>query len=398
MEIRGVARALKGLFFMEVIYLDNAATSWPKPECVYQAVDRFNREIGANPGRGSHRKAVEAGMVLLETRELLAKLFNVRDSSRIVFLPNVTYALNLALKGTLNPGDHVVISSMEHNAVARPLHALKQRGVEVSVVQCAPDGSLDPRDVELAVRKNTRMICLVHASNLTGTIMPVEEVGGIARERGILFLVDAAQTAGVLPIDVEAMNIDLLAFTGHKGLFGPQGTGGLYIRPGLELCPLIEGGTGTLSEELSQPDFLPDRFESGTPNTPGLAGLGAGVRYLLEVGVERVRRHEQELTELLLCGLKEIKGVTLYGPCDSRRQTAVVSFNVEGLDCGEVSLLLDREYGILTRSGLHCAPLAHRTIGTIKTGACRLSPGFFTTAEDIEKTVRAIAEIARTGR
>ncbi|MGB9792804.1 MAG: aminotransferase class V-fold PLP-dependent enzyme [Thermacetogeniaceae bacterium] len=385
---------LKELFFLDVIYLDNAATSWPKPECVYQAVDRFNREIGANPGRGSHRKAVEAGMVLLETRELLAKLFNVRDSSRIVFLPNATYALNLALKGVLNPGDHAVISSMEHNAVARPLHTLEQRGVEVSIVQCAPDGSLDPRDVEMAIRDNTRLICLVHASNLTGTIMPVEEVGRIARERGVLFLVDAAQTAGVLPIDVEAMHIDLLAFTGHKGLFGPQGTGGLYIRQGLELHPLIEGGTGSLSEELSQPDFLPDRFESGTPNTPGLAGLGAGVRYLLEIGVEKVRQHEQELTELLLCGLREIEGVTVYGPCDSRRQVAVVSFNIEGIGCGEVSLLLDKGYGIITRSGLHCAPLAHRTIGTIKTGACRLSPGFFNTAEDIEKTVRAIAEIA----
>ncbi len=389
---------MKGLFSMDITYLDNAATSWPKPECVYRAVDRFNREIGANPGRGSHRKTIEAGMLVLETRELLAGLFNVKDSSRIVFMPNVTYALNLALKGILNPGDHVVISSMEHNAVARPLHTLEQTGVEVSVVQCAPDGSLDPRGVELAVRDNTRMICMLHASNLTGTIMPVEEVGRIAKERGALFLVDAAQTAGVLPIDVEAQHIDLLAFTGHKGLLGPQGTGGLYIRPGLEVCSLIEGGTGSLSEELSQPDFLPDRFESGTPNTPGLAGLGAGVRYLLEVGIEKVRRHEQELTELLLCGLKEIKGVTLYGPCDSRRQTAVVSLNVAGLDCGELCFMLDRNYGIISRSGLHCSPLAHRTIGTIKKGTCRLSPGFFNTPEDIEKTVRAVAEIARESK
>jgi len=380
---------------MDITYLDNAATSWPKPECVYQAVDHFNREIGASPGRGSHRKTIEAGMLLLETRELLARLFNVKDSSRIVFMPNVTYALNVGLKGILNPGDHVVISSMEHNAVARPLHALEQTGVEVSVVQCAPDGSLDPHDVELAVRDNTRMICMLHASNLTGTIMPVEEVGRIARQKGAVFLVDAAQTAGVLPIDVEAQNIDMLAFTGHKGLFGPQGTGGLYIRAGLEVRSLIEGGTGSLSEEVSQPDFLPDRFESGTPNTPGLAGLGAGVKYLLEVGIENVRRHEQELTGLLLSGLKEIKGVTLYGPCDGSRQTAVVSLNVAGVDCGELSFMLDRKYGIISRSGLHCSPLAHRTIGTIKKGTCRLSPGYFNTSEDIEKAVRAVAEIAR---
>jgi cysteine desulfurase family protein len=379
---------------MSIIYLDNAATSWPKPDCVYEAVDCFNRKVGAGPGRGNHRKTIEAGMLLLETREMLARLFNIKDSARIIFTPNVTASLNIGLKGILNPGEHAIISSMEHNAVARPLHTLSQKGVAVTAVGCAPDGSIDPHAIESAIRGNTRLICMLHASNLTGTIMPVAAVGDIARRKGILFMVDAAQTAGVLPIDVEEQKIDILAFTGHKGLLGPQGTGGLYIRPGIEVRPLIEGGTGSLSEQVVQPDFFPDHLESGTPNTPGLAGLGAGVGYLFQMGIDRIRRHEQELTNLLLRGLQEIGNVDLYGPCDSSRQMAVVSFNLINLDCGELSFILDQKYGIITRSGLHCAPLAHRTIGTIDKGACRLSPGWFNTADEIEKVIRAVSEIA----
>lgn len=382
---------------MEDIYLDNAATSWPKPESVYRAVDYFNRKIGASPGRGSHRRSIISGQVLLETRESLAGLFNIKDSSRIVFTVNVTEAINIALKGLLEPGDHVVISSMEHNAVVRPLHALKDKGVEITVVRCSPDGTLDPSLLERALTLRTRLVCLLHASNITGTIMPVAEVGRIARRKGILFMVDAAQSAGVLPVDVEEQSIDLLAFTGHKGLLGPQGTGGLYIRPGLDVRPLVEGGTGSQSEQVDQPDFMPDRFESGTPNTPGIAGLNAGVQFIKETGLEKIRQHEQELTDALILGLREITGVTLYGPCDSRRQTAVVSFNIEDRDCGEVSFLLDQKYGIQSRSGLHCAPLAHRTMGTLKRGACRLSPGFFNTMEDIQKTIKAVYEITTSG-
>lgn len=381
---------------MDIIYMDNAATSWPKPESVYQAVDRFNREIGASPGRGSHRKTIEAGFLLLEAREALAKLFNIGENSNIVFTVNVTTALNIALKGILNPGDHVIVSSMEHNAVARPLATLEKMGVDISIIQCAPDGSLDPHDVKSGLRDNTRLISILHASNVTGTIMPVAEVGKIAHQAGALFLVDAAQTAGILPIDVEKQNIDILAFTGHKGLMGPQGTGGLYIRPGVEIRPLIEGGTGSLSELVHQPDFLPDRFESGTPNTPGIAGLGAGVKFLLETGVENIRKHEQELTDLLISGLKEIKGITIYGPGDGRKQTAVVSINLDGIDCGELSFLLDKKYGIISRSGLHCAPMAHKTIGTLHKGTCRLSPGYFTTQDDINRVIRAIDEISRS--
>ncbi len=380
---------------MDVVYMNNAATSWPKPESVYRAIDNFNRNIWANPGRGSSSKTIQAGEILINTRESLGKLFNFQDLSRVIFTKNVTEAINTVLKGYLRPGDHVITTGMEHNAVARPLQTLTRQGIEYSIVACSPEGILDPREIEKAWRSNTRMICMLHASNLTGTIMPVGEIGNMARKRGVVFLVDAAQTAGVSPIDVEEMNIDILAFTGHKGLFGPQGTGGFYLKPGIEITPLIEGGTGSLSEAIDQPDFLPDKYESGTLNTPGIAGLGAGVDFILKTGVKKIRQREQELTEMLITGLKKIPGVILYGPGDSIRQTAIVSINAEGLDCGELSFLLEQRFGIISRSGLHCTPLAHRTIGTIKTGACRLSPGFFTRQEDIELVIRAVDQITR---
>jgi cysteine desulfurase family protein len=382
---------------VDEIYLDNAATSWPKPEAVYQAIDHYNRRVGASPGRGSHSRTIAAGQLVLNTREKLAELFNIKDSSRIIFTENVTMAINIGLKGLLEPGDHVVISSMEHNAVARPIHALKDSGViDLTIIQCAADGSLDPCLVEQAITEKTRLVCLLHASNLTGTIMPIDDVGEIAYDNGVLFMVDAAQTAGVLPLDVEEQRIDMLAFTGHKGLLGPQGTGGLYIRPDLKIRPFIEGGTGSLSEQIYQPDFMPDKLESGTPNTPGIAGLGAGVEFIQQTGIESICRHEQELTDMLIEGLRDIDGVILYGPQDSKRQTAVVSFNIEEMDCGGVSMLLDQKYGILCRSGLHCAPLAHRTLGTLKSGACRISAGIYNTKEEIDKLVRAVYEIARS--
>ncbi len=380
---------------MKSIYLDNAATSYPKPECVWEAVDAFNRQMGGNPGRGVSSKTLAAGSVLLEAREALAGLFNIKDSSRIAFTLNVTESINVALKGLLNPGDHVLTTSMEHNAVARPLYALQAAGVEWTAVPCSPQGFLDPEDVKKAIRPNTRAICILHASNLTGTIMPIEEVGSIARERDIIFIVDAAQTAGVLPIDVETQSIDMLCFTGHKGLMGPQGTGGIYVRPGINLRPLKQGGTGSKSEFLEQPDTMPDLLESGTPNTPGITGLLAAVEYLKAQGLEAIRKHELHLTQRLMEGLREIKGVELYGPEEAALRTAVVSFNIADMDCGEVSLMLDQFYGIVSRSGLHCAPLAHRTVGTLEKGAVRLSPGYFTTEEDIDAAVRAVYDIAR---
>ena len=380
---------------MDIIYLDNAATSYPKPERVYRAMDDFNRHMGGNPGRGASRRTMTSNSILLETREALASLFNIHDSARIAFCLNITEALNTGLKGILNPGDHVITTSMEHNAVARPLLALNQRGVEWSAVNCGPDGSLDPDDIRRSIRDNTRMICILHASNVTGTIMPIREIGIIAKEHGLLFMVDSAQTAGLLPLDVAEYHIDLLAFTGHKGLLGPQGTGGLYVRPGIEIEPLKEGGTGSLSEELTQPQFMPDHLESGTPNTPGIAGLGAGVNFIRSTGLENIRCHEKRLTDFLIHGLQEIDGVRVYGPLDADQRTAVVSFNIEGVDCGEVSMRLDYEHGIVTRSGLHCAPLAHRTIGTLHQGACRLSPGYFSTDMEIEKVIQAVDKIAR---
>jgi len=383
---------------LPLIYLDNAATSWPKPPEVIRAMVRFMEEVGANPGRSAHRLSVEAARVLYEAREALADLFHIPDPLRIVFCPNATEAINLALKGLLRPGDHAITSSMEHNAVMRPLRALEREGVELTVVLCSPEGFLDPADLEGAIRPNTRLVVLNHASNVVGTILPVAEAGEIARRHGLLLLVDAAQTAGAYPIDVEAAKIDLLAFTGHKSLLGPMGTGGLYIgeRVNLEeFEPLKRGGTGSRSELEEQPNFLPDMCESGTPNAVGIAGLLAGVRFVLERGMEEIRRHEVELAQRLIEGLSAIPGVTVYGGHDAHRQTATVSFNIEGLSPSEVGLRLDEEYGILCRVGLHCAPAAHKTIGTFPKGTVRFGLGYFNTPEEVERAVEAVREMAK---
>jgi len=379
---------------MDILYMDNAATSFPKPECVYDAVDHFNRNLGANPGRGTNVRTMQAGAVVLEAREALAQLFNIRDSAQIAFMANVTEAINTGLKGWLQPGDHIITTSMEHNSVARPIYAMTQRGVEWTILPCSTQGDLDPKLVEKTIKSNTRMICMLHASNLVGTIMPIAEVGRIARRHEIVFMVDTAQTAGVLELDVEKQNIDLLAFTGHKGLFGPQGTGGLYVRPGLEITPLKEGGTGSSSESLQQPDFMPDRLESGTLNTPGIVGLKAGVEFILSTGREQIQAHEQRLTNILLEELPKIKRVQVYGHDSKVARTAVVAFNIEGMDCGELSMRLEYDYGIVTRSGLHCTPLAHETLGTTELGACRLSPGFFNSENDMERVLLAIRKIS----
>lgn len=380
---------------MKTIYMDNAATSYPKPEAVYNAINNFNRNLGGNPGRGSNQYTLKAGSIMLQTREALAGLFNISDSLRIAFTQNITEALNTGLKGILQPGDHVITTSMEHNAVARPLHVLANQGIEWSTVQCASDGSLNPQDIKKAIKSNTRLICMLHASNVCGTVMPISEIGKIAKDNHILFMVDTAQTAGILSIDVVRDNIDVLTFTGHKGMMGPQGTGGIYIGPDLIIKPLKEGGTGSLSEFLEQPQVMPDLLESGTPNTPGIAGLLAGVEFIAATGLETIRKHERSLTDQLLEGLKKIKRVTVYGPGDSAQQTAVVAFNIEGVDCGDVCMRLDYEYGIVIRSGLHCAPLAHKTMGTLELGACRLSPGFFTTNDEIDEVLKAVYNITK---
>lgn len=383
-----------------MIYLDNAATSWPKPLGVAEAMVRFLQEAGANPGRSGHRRSIEAGRLVYHTREALARLVGLADPLRIVLTQNVTYALNLALRGLLRPGDHVVTSSMEHNAVMRPLRALAEEGVALTVAQCFYEGTLDPEEIRHALRPETRLVVLNHASNVSGTILPAAEVGRIAREAGLLYMVDTAQTAGVMPIDMEAMGIDLLAFTGHKGLLGPTGTGGLAVGPRVPLesfRPLVRGGTGSRSEHEVQPDFLPDKFESGTLNTVGLAGLLAGLAYLQSRGIAVIRAHEIERTRQLLAGLRAIPGVTLYGPSDAEKQVAVVSFNVAGLTPADVAGQLDERYDIACRPGLHCAPSAHRTLGTFPGGTVRFGMGAFTTAEEVAEAVRAVAELAREG-
>ncbi|MGI9862127.1 aminotransferase class V-fold PLP-dependent enzyme [Moorella naiadis] len=376
-----------------MIYLNNAATSWPKPEVVYQTHDAHLRHLSGSINRGAGGASLDVDRAVLETRELVADFFNIQEPEQIIFAPNATEALNLALQGLLAAGDHVIISSLEHNAVARPLYALHARGVEYTIVNCDPSGRLNPLDVERAIVPRTRLICLTQASNVTGTILPVNEVGEIARKRHLQYLIDTAQTAGEIPVDVEAAGITLLAFTGHKGLLGPPGTGGLYIRYPETIRPLIFGGTGSRSELLTQPEILPDKYESGTINAPAIAALGAGIRFIQEIGLDNIRHHTMGLTARLLEGLRRLPEVILYGPLEAGERVPVVSLNIRGLYPGEASAWLAEHYNLVTRSGLHCAPLAHRTIGTLQTGTLRLSPGFFTTPGEIDATLAAITEL-----
>ena len=390
-----------------MIYFDNAATSWPKPPGVAEAMAHFLNEVGANPGRAAHRRAVEAGRTLYDAREAVSELFHAPDPLRLVFGKNVTEALNLALRGLLRPGDHVVTSSMEHNSMMRPLRALEGQcgpssgGVQVTVVECSPQGVLDPADVEAAIRPDTKLVALNHASNVVGTLLPAAEVGVICRQHDLLLLVDAAQTGGAYPIDVQADRIDLLAFTGHKSLGGPMGTGGLIVGRRVDeaqLEPLVRGGTGSRSEHELQPDFLPDRYESGTPNVVGLAGLRVGARWVLERGVEAIRAHEVALAQALINGLGAIPGVTVYGTLDAELQTATVSFNIAGMSASEVGLRLDDEYGIMCRVGLHCAPTAHKTIGTFPDGTVRFGLSAFNTMDEVETALDAVGRLAREAR
>ena len=384
---------------MPEIYFDNAATSYSKPESVYETVHQFMKEIGASSGRGAYRKALQADRIIYETRQKLASLFGIKDASRIVFTANATASLNLALKGFLKPNSHVITTSMEHNALWRPLKRLeRERGIEITPVQCASDGTLNPPfvprgDLADVIKPNTKLIAVLHASNVVGTIMPIKEIGEVAKEKRIPLLVDAAQTAGVYPIDVEELGIDMLAFTGHKGLLGPQGTGGLYIREGIELEPLKEGGTGGESILETQPSNLPDRYEAGTLNAPGLAGLGAGVSFILSEGVDKIRAKEIALTKRLIDKLSEIPEVEIYGPKDAEKQVGVVSMNVADYAPEEIGYVLDEVYGIMVRTGLHCAPCAHRTIGTIERGTLRISLGYFNTEEEIDYITESLKSI-----
>lgn len=376
-----------------IIYLDNAATSFPKPPEVGVAMVRLLGEISLSPGRSAHSLSLAASREIFAAREAVADLFHVRDSSRVVFTANVTESLNVGIFGLLGPGDHVITTGMEHNSVMRPLRFLeKSQGVEISILPTSATGEIDPAGLPPLMRKNTRLIVINHVSNVTGAMADLAAIG---RQKGdAVFMVDAAQSAGIFDIDMEALQIDFLAFTGHKGLFGPTGTGGFVLRPGLDLPPFKMGGTGSNSEFMEQPDLMPDRFEAGTPNTLGIAGLAAGLAFIKKTGIGAIRRHEQELTAQLLAGLSRIPGISIYGPPASENRGAVVSLRMHGKSVSELAHTLDREYHIMSRAGLHCAPAAHQSIGTYPDGTLRLSVGFFNTATDTEACLGALQAIA----
>ena len=375
------------------VYLDNAATTYPKPERVYKAVDEFMREIGGSAGRAGHWRALETGRMVYSARAALAELLGVHDPLRIAFTKNATEAINTAIWGILKPGDHVVTTSIEHNSVMRPLHAAGRLGISHTVVECARDGSLDAGHLEKEIRSETSLVIVNHASNVTGAILPVADAATAAHKQGKPILVDAAQTAGRLPIDVESDGIDLLAFTGHKELFGPQGTGGLYVREGLEVVPVSFGGTGSRSSDFEQPHDMPDRLESGTLNSPGIAGLGAGVGFVAETGVTAIRNHELELMGRMIDGLAEIKGVRVYGPDHLDKRIGIVPLTFERYWPPDAARILDSRYGIAARAGLHCSPLAHRTIGTIETGALRFSLSYLNSEDDVDYLIECLKEM-----
>lgn len=380
------------------IYLDCAATTRQKPPQVLRAVVDYATRVGVSHGRGTYRPGIEANELVFGTRAALARLFNIQRSDRILYMKNATEAINTALKGFLKGGDHVLLSSLEHNALIRPLNRLKkERGIDYSLVPANALGRINPYDFEKALRSNTKLACLVHASNVTGNLNPVGEVGGICAKKGIAFLVDAAQTAGCLPLDMKALQISFLAFTGHKGLLGPPGTGGLAVSPGWDLDSFIEGGTGSNSDQEEQPQQWPDKFESGTQNYWGLAGLRVSVEWLLKTGVSAIRKKEEGLTRQFLEGVEGVRGVKVYGlPAGAEKErVAVVSLNVDGKDPSEVGYALDEKFGIMTRVGLHCAPLAHRTIGTYPTGTVRFSFGYYNTDKEVETAVKALKEITK---
>lgn len=382
---------------MPRIYLDNAATSWPKPPAVYDAVDAYLRHNGAAAGRGVYREAVEADRLVETARAKVARLINAPDPSRIVFTLNATDALNLALHGMVRPGDRIVTTDVEHNSVLRPLQYLEQtRQAQVARLVCDEAGLLDVGQLTAPLREMCRLVAVTHASNVTGVIQPIGDVIQAARSWGARVLVDAAQSAGHLPIDVQALGVDLLAASGHKGLLGPLGTGFLYIAPGMEaeLQPLRHGGTGTKSDEDIQPTTMPDRYESGNANVPGLAGLAAGVDYVLKEGVEAIHAREFELIQRLMQGLAELPAVQMYGPPIGAPRTGLLAFTIEGYDPRELAALLDASFGIQVRAGLHCAPLIHKRLAAWPTGTVRISVGPFSTHEHIDAAIAAVREVA----
>lgn len=376
-----------------MIYLDNGATTFPKPKVVTDKIMECSLGYAGNPGRSGHKLAMKMDLEIYETREKICKLINGTEVLNVIFTFNATDSLNLAIKGVLEEGDHVITTSMEHNSVLRPLNQLRKEGkIELSIVYADDKGYIDPQKIFEALTPNTKMIVTTHMSNVFGTIVDIKAIGDFCKENNILYLVDASQSIGVLDIDVQEMNIDLLAFPGHKALFGPMGTGALYIKEGIIVKPLKEGGTGSYSYSIDQPDLYPDSLESGTPNGVGIIALGKGIDFINEVGLENIRNHEISLKNHFIELLKDNEDVILYGTLDDR-QGAVVSLNVKDMDSSEISYILSDEFDIYTRPGFHCAPLAHKTMGTEELGAIRFSFGYYNTLEEIEKTVEALLNI-----
>jgi len=377
------------------IYLDNAATSFPKAPGVAKAVYNFMENVGATAGRGAYQRALQADKLVYETRKIIGQLFNFDDPSRVIFTANVTESLNLAISGIVKKGDHIITSSLEHNAVWRCIKTLERdREITISTVPCTYEGYTDAKDVEKLIQSKTKLIIFNHASNVVGTLQPIKEIGAIARKYNIPFLVDAAQTAGVYPIDIKRDNIDLLAFTGHKSLLGPMGTGGLLVNWEGKINPLKSGGTGGDSAYEYQPDYFPNCLETGTPNVAGIVGLKKGIEYILQEGIDKIYNKKKDLVAYTLEKLKVIEGITIYGPQDTDKIVGVISFNLENISAEEVAYELDQKYGIMVRSGLHCAPYINRVLDTLDIGTVRIGVGYFNEKKDIDELVSALQKIA----
>lgn len=375
----------------KIYYFDNSATSFPKPESVYKCVEKAVRLYGANPGRGGHRMAVEASQAIYETREKVASLFNIKNPLQIAFTYNSTYALNFAVKGAVPKDSHIITTSLEHNSVLRPVFYEKdENNAHVSIIEPSEDGNIHSEDIIAAMKPETKAVVLTHMSNVTGAIIDLLPITTEARKRNILTIVDVSQSAGFLDIDVEKMKIDILCFTGHKSLFGIQGTGGIYIREGIPFSPIIEGGTGSFSKMKRQPHSMPEALEAGTLNTPGIVSLGAGIDFINSIGLENIRKHEYSLTEKFIEGIKNIEEIIIYGP---EKRGPVVTLNIKGVDSGDLAAYLDEEYGILTRAGIHCAPLAHESMHSGENGGVRFSFGYFNTEEDITYAINTLKNI-----
>lgn len=377
-----------------MIYMDNAATTLHKPDAVKAAVLAAFETMG-NAGRGASEPALDASRVIYGTREKLARFFNAESASRIVFTANSTESLNIAIKGLFCPGDHVITTVLEHNSVLRPLYECREHGVELSILGCDEKGNISYDEMESAVKDHTKAIVCTHASNLTGNMIDLKKAGEIARKHGLIFVVDASQTAGVWPVDVQNTGIDVLCFTGHKGLMGPQGTGGMYVRTGVEIRPLLSGGSGIDTYNPHHPSQMPTALEAGTLNGHGIAGLGAAVSFLEETGLDVIREKEQSLMRRFYEGISCIPGVKVYGDFDTRERAAIVSFNIGDYDSSEVSDELNVEYGIVTRPGAHCAPLMHKALGTVEQGAVRFSFSYYNTEEEVDAAIRAVRELAQ---